>query len=114
MAVERFEFDTKMNTSLQVGDKLWYSTATNGILGDLIEIGVVHSIHSNNQSSFSINVTVNSTGLVPANSFILFEKHIKANESSLKGYYADVTLENSSKKRAELFAVSSEIVPSSK
>ena len=36
------------------------------------------------------------------------------NESSVKGYYADVTLENHSNKRAELFAISSDVVPSSK
>ena len=45
---------------------------------------------------------------------ILFAKDIRANESSLKGYYADVTFTNRSTKRAELFAVSSEIVLSSK
>ena len=46
--------------------------------------------------------------------FISFSKDNRVNESSLKGYYAAVTLENSSNKKAELFAVSSEVVPSSK
>ena len=46
--------------------------------------------------------------------FLVFSKSIEVNESSVKGYYADVTLENHSREKAELFAISSEIVPSSK
>jgi len=44
----------------------------------------------------------------------MFQKNNKANLTSLKGYYAEATLENNSKEKAELFAVSSEIVQSSK
>ena len=43
-----------------------------------------------------------------------FSKPIHINESGLKGYYADVTFRNPSKERAELFAISSEAVISSK
>ena len=46
--------------------------------------------------------------------FILFAKRIEANESSLKGYYADVTFQNYSNKYVELFAISSDIALSSK
>ena len=49
-----------------------------------------------------------------AGMFLFFSKRIEANESGLKGYYADVTFENSSHTYAELFAISSEVVPSSK
>ena len=46
--------------------------------------------------------------------FIMFSKPISVNKSSVQGYYADVTLKNSSNKYAELFAISSEVTPSSK
>mgnify|MGYP003132847785 CR=1 FL=1 len=113
MAIEKFDFNSKLNTSLQVGDKLWSSTETNGVLGELVYVGKVINI-INQGSSFSLEVDVASVGQIPVLSYILFEKDIRANESSLKGYYADVTLTNSSKKRAELFAINSEVVPSSK
>lgn len=51
---------------------------------------------------------------ISSGDFITFSKNIKVNESTLKGYYADVTFENASNKRAELFAISSEIALSSK
>ena len=41
-------------------------------------------------------------------------KDIQVNESSLKGYYADITFENSSNTKTELFAISSEVTSSSK
>jgi hypothetical protein len=47
-------------------------------------------------------------------SFIMFSKNKNANLTSLKGYYANARFENNSKEKAELFAVSSEIVESSK
>ena len=46
--------------------------------------------------------------------FILFSKNAIANESSLKGYFADITLKNISNTYAELFSIGSEVVPSSK
>ena len=52
--------------------------------------------------------------VITSGQYILFSKPIEVNESSLKGYYADVTLENSSSTRTELFTISSEVVPSSK
>ena len=113
MAVERFDFNGKLNTSLQVGDKLWSSTETDGVLGEPVYVGKVIDI-INQGSSFSLEVDVVGVGQTLALSYILFEKDIRANESSLKGYYANVTLTNSSKKRVELFAINSEVVPSSK
>ena len=44
----------------------------------------------------------------------MFSKDNKANLTSLTGYYAKARFENNSKEKAELFAVSSEIVVSSK
>ena len=51
---------------------------------------------------------------VTAGDYFSFAKPIEVNESGLKGYYADVTFENQSRKYAELFSISSEAVISSK
>lgn len=48
------------------------------------------------------------------NSFIMFKKNEVINTSGVKGYYAEVKFKNNSIEKAELFAVSSEIVQSSK
>jgi len=45
---------------------------------------------------------------------VLFAKHIETNESSLKGYYANITFENLSNKKCELFGFGSETDLSSK
>ena len=46
--------------------------------------------------------------------FLLFSKRTEVNDSSLTGYFADVTLENYSNKYAELYMISSETTLSSK
>ena len=102
---------TPINSSVQVGDVLHYAVDNNGILSDTVYMGEVTEF----DGSGYINASVDAAILpIPDNPFILFSKPIQINESSVKGYYADVTLENHSNKRAELFALSSEIVPSSK
>ena len=95
---------------MQVNDIVYYSTSANSVLSDVVKIGNILSF----TSSGYIIVNADDTVTVPENAFILFSKPIKINESSVKGYYADVTLENHSNKKAELFAISSEVVPSSK
>ena len=44
----------------------------------------------------------------------MFSKPNTFNTSSLKGYYAEIRLDNNSTKKVELFAVGSEITQSSK
>tara|TARA_R100001443_G_scaffold73520_2_gene81438 strand:- start:381 stop:764 length:384 start_codon:yes stop_codon:yes gene_type:complete len=99
-----------LDSSVQVNDIVYYSTSANSVLSDVVKIGNILSF----TSSGYIIVNADDTVTVPENAFILFSKPIKINESSVKGYYADVTLENHSNKKAELFAISSEVVPSSK
>jgi len=102
---------TPINSPVQVGDLVYYADDTgNGIMSGTTQIGEITGF---TQGGY-INVSANDTVVIPTNAFILFSKPIEINESSVKGYYADVTLENHSNKRAELFALSSEIVPSSK
>ena len=99
-----------LNQSLQVGDIAYKSDI---LLGDILSTpSIVGEVVEINSSGI---VVKGDTGNAPVeNQFISFSKHVQANESSLKGYYADVTFKNSSNKYAELFAISSEVVPSSK
>ena len=105
-------FDTSINSSLQVGDMLYYTAPpTDGIAGEPLPAGVVTSV---GVAQGRVDYTPNALTQPANGDFILFAKDIRVNESSLKGYYADVTFTNHSNKRAELFAISSELVLSSK
>ena len=111
MPILQISFEHELNTSLQIGDIAWIcGVAPNNNIqsGQLNELGVIEDIQDN-----ILTINANAT-TVTAGMFFLFSKPIQANESGLKGYYADVTFKNSSKTYAELFAISSEIVPSSK
>ena len=101
---------TPINSSVQVGDLVHYAIDSGGVLSATTQVGVITGF---TQSGY-INVSASDTVSIPNNPFILFSKPIQINESSVKGYYADVTLKNSSTKRAELFALSSDVIPSSK
>jgi hypothetical protein len=114
------KFERKRNSSLQVGDNLYYATVINGVTTKPELWGTIIGIYDETANSFTImtqasgNIVSNYATIVNDNTYFLFSKNIKVNESGLKGYYADVTLQNHSKKRAELFAIGSEIVASSK
>ena len=108
----KIKFNNSINPSLQVKDNAYVSEKTNDVvmgtpqlIGEIIDVGVDYiSVNDNASWVFDPLKTW----------FLLFAKPIEINESGLKGYYADVTFKNSSKTYAELFAISSEIVPSSK
>jgi len=105
-----------INTSLQVGDLACYveTVETNGPNNEITNftdqvksIGIVHSIGAS-------HVVVNSATFPPSGAFIMFQKDRSINNTSLLGYYAKVKLSNNSTEKAELFALNSEITPSSK
>ena len=82
-------------------------------------LGVVVSVSGVNSTQISEVVVTNSVLLTPpvltANqTYFMFRKNRKVNLASLTGYYAEARLINNSKEKAELFAVSSEVVQSSK
>ena len=107
-------FDTSINSSLQVGDMLYYTAPPiNCITGKPLLAGEVVNINRP-MGLVEYGISDYSMPQPTAGDFILFSKPIQIEESSLKGYYADVTLTNRSTKRVELFAVSSEIALSSK
>ena len=117
MAFTKIEFDHPINASLQINDTIYVANELTGVTvstpihtgAKVTEIGSHHIVINKVPSAYP-ETKINP----PQNNFILFAKNIQANESSLKGYYADVTLENSSNTKTELFAISSEVVPSSK
>ena len=118
MPLATLTFNDPVNSSLQVGDAIHYtamSTVPNSNIltsTSLVDFGIVSSI-----SVDLLIITViypNGVALPAANDYIMFEKNKQVNTSGLKGYYADVTFTNYSNNYAELFAISSEVTPSSK
>tara|TARA_R110000824_G_scaffold92964_1_gene225154 strand:+ start:260 stop:604 length:345 start_codon:yes stop_codon:yes gene_type:complete len=104
-----------LNTSLQVGDTIWYVPIgekggyNTNTVENVVKLGEVENINNNSVSIFSeVELSVvNDT-------FIMFSKNNKVNLGNLKGYYAEVKFVNNSKDKAELFSVGSEISISSK
>jgi len=107
----KITFNNPINSSLQVGDAVYVSDIVNGITSEPVYAENVLEIGS---GYILIDKDPVVTPVITSGQYILFSKNIAINESSLKGYYADVKLKNSSNKKSELFAISSEVVPSSK
>ena len=107
----KITFDNPINPSLQVEDHIYVADITDGMISEQVYVQKVLGVGSH-------HVVVDKDPVLPPvvtnGQYILFSKDISVNESSLKGYYADVTIENSSNKKSELFAISSEVVLSSK
>ena len=86
------------NSSLQVKDIAYYVTLS----GEITQIGPDY-------------IKIENVASMPSsNDFIMFSKNKSVNNSSLLGYYAEVKLTNDSDKKAELFALGSEVSESSK
>ncbi len=114
-------FTEQLNSSLQIGDTAWYVNTGQAGGYDAAQsslakkLGVVKDIINQNENN-KIIVSNNFSNETPNldNVFIMFSKDNRANTSSLVGYYAEVSLENNSKDKIELFAVGSEVSQSSK
>jgi hypothetical protein len=106
------------NNSLQIGDQLYYvpentvSTVVDQNLSSSspILIGTVTGIDNDG----IIQVDNPAVASLSNDDFIMFQKNKAANNTSLIGYFAEVKLKNNSKEKAELFALSSEVIASSK
>ena len=120
--ITKIDFDIPLNRSLQIEDYAYVSSVqtvnntthgytTNTTISDPVYAGRIVIIGN---GFIVIDKGPTALPIINIDDFISFSKDNRVNESSLKGYYADVTLENSSNKKAELFAVSSEVAPSSK
>ena len=112
MAQKSIQFNGSINPALQINDNVWVAnlnTAT-GITDSPDKIGYVVEIQA---TEILVEIT-NASIVVAPSMFLMFSKPIEINEAGVRGYYADVTLKNISKNYAELFAISSEVAPSSK
>tara|TARA_R100000329_G_scaffold139565_1_gene121525 strand:- start:71 stop:433 length:363 start_codon:yes stop_codon:yes gene_type:complete len=107
-----------VNVSLQVGDvayKLDSTTTQQGGINysnssgePIVKLGTITKIEQNAIYIIDMQSTVNSGDV------IMYCKDVGVNKSGVKGYYSEVTLTNNSANPIELFAISSEITPSSK
>ena len=137
MILKTLTFDSEINSSLQVGDKVYYSSIDPPAGGsqfqaigsnqyaNIVEFGIVTQLipHGNPQASppvpaNSIVVVYDDvSGVAPPalNDYIMFAKDKEVNSSSLIGYYAEVTFKNNaSNGKIDLFSIGSEVSESSK
>ena len=114
-------FTQPLNCSVAAGDTVFYTPISQGggynvaSTSTMQELGTVVSV--SDQYLQPVLVVSNNTITTQPNitgAFIAFRKNNKVNLTSLKGYFAEAKLTNNSKEKAELFAVGSEIVQSSK
>lgn len=108
---EKINFNNRINSSVQIGDTVYVSNVNSGVTTDPISAGTIIDVKP---SYIIIDKDPSAYPVIMPGMFILFSKHTGVNDSSLKGYYANVTFENYSNNYIELFAISSEITPSSK
>ena len=101
MANTILTFPVTLNTSLQVGDVVYYLTENEVIK----EIGPCVAITN---TTVECSTTGDISELLDT-SFIFFGKDNQINTSGLIGYYAEVKFVNETTDYAELFAVNSEI-----
>jgi len=116
--VNKIFINGDLNASLQVGDVVYYETLSAPALG-------FTRLDSNNLQKAAIVTQVGpqpnafhlqdmNTHSLAIGDYCMFVKNQVINMNGLSGYYADVMFENNSRKKAELFSVSSEITESSK
>lgn len=118
-ATIRLPFNSSINTSLQVGDIVYYctpessgkGTITKNEFSDIIKLGDCKSITS---TYIEVENVPSAIDPVPVGSFLLFSKNNKVNIGSLKGYYALVEFRNNSTQDAEMFSVGVDVNESSK
>lgn len=114
-------FSNAINTSLQVGDAVYFIPVNNVLLGGFttttspipISLGICTSIQNTNPN---YQIITDSNVSPPSGSFVMFGKDATVNTSGVKGYYAELIFKNndSTNKEVELFSVSSEVTESSK
>ena len=119
MATITIPFTNAINTSLQIGDKVYYCTPTSSgkgsittnTLSDIVELGDCSAISSN---SIQVENVPSDIDAPVEGDFVLFGKDKKVNLSSVKGYYAEVEFRNNSTEEAEVFSIGIDVVESSK
>tara|TARA_R110002167_G_scaffold148588_1_gene341586 strand:+ start:453 stop:839 length:387 start_codon:yes stop_codon:yes gene_type:complete len=128
MPIAIITFPEAVNSSLQLGDIVYYSPTDSvphsniqkTTTSNIVKLGSVFSITAD-PPTVHVNYdddpgnTGNATVFPPSiYDYVMFEKDKQVNSSSLVGYYADIKLTNNSKKKIELFSLGSEVTESSK
>ena len=119
MAIARINTENiDINSSLQIGDELYYSCGTVSstgfmMVGDPTLLGVV-SVITNDYIDFTAsNITSPCQGVGVL--YLSFKKDCSVNSSGLKGYFARITLTNTDhSEKNELFTIGSQVSLSSK
>lgn len=107
------KFTYPINTSAQVGDIAYFTSATNKYKSnDIKKIGKILEI---DQATNTLLCEIPSSQERPETSdFILFSKDNTQNTGSVLGYYARLQFRNDSTEYAEIFSIGSEVFDSSK
>tara|TARA_R110002020_G_scaffold322908_2_gene538644 strand:+ start:7386 stop:7766 length:381 start_codon:yes stop_codon:yes gene_type:complete len=126
MAIITLNFPFDLNISAQVGDTAYYVSTTTSAAFDVnsnavIEIGPIVTVSPGVPSFLDVDTSpfppfvICPPALYPnSGDFILFSKDNKANMNGMLGYYAEITMANDSKDKAELFRVNADYNESSK
>jgi len=122
------DFDVQLNTSIDVGDMLYFSEFNLGMVStndpnasqtqliDNTSLKLAGIVSFANGDTIQVNNTqANIGGTIPSvGNYCFFVKNQIVNMANLLGYYANVKFENNSRNKVELFAVSAEVTESSK
>ena len=123
MLILEFNNLKNLNVSLQVGDGVYASTTitqsgandqqtTDADTGSNHYIGILRKIDDNGGNQYDLHVddsVAGAYGAPQSGDFIMFSKSSQG-DSGVLGYYAEAKFVNDSTEKAELFAVSSEII----
>jgi len=110
-------FDQPLNFSLAIGDTIHYTdlVASGGYrvspnykrLGEVVKIEGKKVFVKDDTTLITPVINISAV-------YFMFTKPNSVNLTNLSGYFAEITFVNNDTKKAELFAVGSEIVESSK
>lgn len=94
------------SSSIAVGDKLMKAEITDGVIGELQEVGVVEDIQGE-------VITITSPDSMPTTSdYVAAAKNRTAESEGIRGYHAKVKLTHTGTKPVELYAVNVEATKS--
>lgn len=120
MPTVTLDFNTSVNTSLSVGDNVFYLNNVDTVAefetstqSNILYIGTCSFVDMD-KGVIQVSTTLPLAQYPPANSYIFFAKSNVNNMSSMLGYYASVKMVNNSTSKAELFSVGVDTFESSK
>ena len=107
-------FTKPLNVSIQVGDALYESVVTTANPGETFTTAVTGPQYIGFITEVGVNHIKTDGTPNAGGGFYTFLKNNSINSSSIIGEWAEVTIKNNSKEKAEIFTLGSEIAMSSK